>query len=160
MLTQARLKELIHYDPETGIMTWRVNRGAVKAGDIAGNKSGNRLQLMVDGLPTLVHRFIWLYVHGKWPDGVIDHIDGNGHNNRLSNLRYVSQHVNTQNNREARSNNQTGFLGVIFDKSRNLYRSEITLNGKNRYLGRFKTPEEAHEAYLKAKRKLHEGCTI
>lgn len=160
MLTQARLKELITYNPETGIMHWRVTRGKAQAGDVAGNPSKNRLQLTVDGIPTLVHRFIWLYVYGKWPDGVIDHIDGNGHNNRLSNLRDVPQAINTQNNRKARSNSKSGFLGVIFDKRRGSYRAEITLDGKNKYLGRFSTPEEAHAAYLKAKRELHPGCTI
>lgn len=160
MLTQARLKELITYDPETGVMHWRVSRGKAMAGDVAGNPNKNRLQLTVDGVATLVHRFIWLYVYGKWPDGVIDHIDGNGHNNSLKNLRDVSQHVNTQNNREPRSNNKSGFLGVCLDRSRGLYKAEITLDGRNRHLGRFATAEEAHEAYLKAKRELHEGCTI
>lgn len=125
-----------------------------------GNPTQGRLQLCVDNHNTLIHRYIWLYVHGKWPDGVIDHIDGNAMNNRLDNLRDVSQHVNTQNNRKARSNNRSGFLGVHFDKNRNLYKAEITMAGKNRHLGRFNTPEEAHEAYLKAKRELHEGCTI
>jgi hypothetical protein len=154
MLTQARLKELISYDPETGIMR------RISTGKIAGNNTRGYLQMMVDGVPGLAHRFAWLYVHGKWPDGNIDHIDGNGHNNRLENLRDVTQAINTQNNRKARSNSQSGFLGVIFDKSRGLYRAEITLNGKNKYLGRFGTPEEAHEAYLQAKRAIHPGCTI
>ncbi len=160
MLTQARLKELISYDPETGLMHWRASRSGVKAGSPAGNLTRGYLQLTVDGVATVVHRFAWLYVYGEWPKHNIDHIDGNRSNNRISNLRDVPQQINTQNSKGPRTNNKSGFLGVCFDKHRNLYKAEITLDGRNRYLGRFKTPEEAHEAYLKAKRKLHEGCTI
>jgi hypothetical protein len=154
MTTQARLKELFTYDPDTGIMR------RISTGRVVGNRTRDRLQLCVDGYNTLIHRYIWVFVHGHWPEFNIDHIDGNPMNNRIDNLRDVPQQINTQNNRKPRSNNGSGFLGVHFDKSRGLYKAEITLDGRNRYLGRFKTPEEAHEVYLKAKRKLHDGCTI
>jgi hypothetical protein len=158
MLTQARLHELISYDPETGIMRWRVNKGAVKAGQVAGNPNRGYLQLMVDGHPTFVHRFIWFYVYGKWPDGNIDHIDGNRSNNRLRNLRDVTQSMNIQNEIKPRSNNKSGFLGV--KANRGLWKAEISVNGKTKFLGRFKTPEEAHHVYIEAKRQFHPGCTI
>ena len=158
MLTQARLHELLSYDPETGIMRWRVNKGAVRAGQIAGNLTRGYLQLMVDGHPTVVHRFIWFYVYGKWPDRNIDHIDGNKSNNRLCNLRDVTQAMNIQNEIKPRSNNKSGFLGV--KANRGLWKAEISVHGKTKFLGRFKTPEEAHQVYLEAKRRLHPGCTI
>jgi hypothetical protein len=158
MLTQARLHELLSYDPETGIMTRRVNKGHIKAGQVAGNPTRGYLQLMIDGHMTFVHRFIWLYVYGKWPDGNIDHIDGNRSNNRLSNLRDVSQAMNIQNERKPRSNNKSGFLGV--KANRGLWKAEISIDGKTKFLGRFKTPEEAHQVYVEAKRKLHPGCTL
>ena len=158
MLTQARLHKLLSYDPETGIMRWRVNKGAVRAGQIAGNLTRGYLQLMVDGHPTVVHRFIWLYVYGKWPDKNIDHIDGNRSNNRLCNLRDVTQAMNIQNEIKPRSNNKSGFLGV--KANRGLWKAEISVHGKTKFLGRFKTPEEAHQVYLEAKRRLHPGCTI
>lgn len=158
MLTQSRLHELLSYDSETGIMRWRVNKGAAKSGQIAGNPTRGYLQLMVDSHPTLVHRFIWLYVHGKWPDGNIDHIDGNRSNNRLCNLRDVTQAMNIQNEIKPRSNNKSGFLGV--KRNRGLWKAEISVNGKTKFLGRFKTPEEAHQVYIEAKRRLHPGCTI
>lgn len=158
MITQKRLHELLSYDPQTGIMRWRVNKGAVRAGQIAGNVTRGYFQLMVDGHPTFLHRFIWLYVYGKWPDGNIDHIDGNRSNNRLCNLRDVSQAMNIQNERKPRSNNKSGFLGVKLN--RGLWKAEISINGKTKFLGRFKTPEEAHQVYVEAKRKFHPGCTI
>lgn len=158
MIIQARLHELLSYDPETGVMRWRVNKGPVKAGDVAGNPTRGYLQLMVDGHMTFVHRFIWFYVHGTWPIGNIDHIDGNRSNNRIANLRDVSQAMNIQNERKPRSNNKSGFLGV--KANRGLWKAEISINGKTKFLGRFKTPEEAHQVYVEAKRRLHPGCTI
>jgi len=158
MITQARLHELLSYDPETGVMRWRVNKGPVKAGDVAGNPTRGYLQLMVDGHMTFVHRFIWFYVHGTWPIGNIDHIDGNRSNNRIANLRDVSQAMNIQNERKPRSNNKSGFL--VVKANRGLWKAEISINGKTKFLGRFKTPEEAHQVYVEAKRRLHPGCTI
>jgi hypothetical protein len=158
MITQKRLRELLSYDPETGVMLWRVSRGKAKAGQIAGNPTRGYLQLMVDGHATFVHRFIWLYVHGKWPDGNIDHIDGDRSNNRLVNLRDVSQAINIQNERKPRSNNKSGFLGV--SANRGLWKAEISITGKTKFLGRFKTPEEAHQVYVEHKRKLHPGFML
>ncbi len=158
MITQERLKELLSYDPETGIMKWKVNKGAVRAGQIAGNATRGYLQLTVDQHSTFLHRFIWLYVYGKWPDGNIDHIDGNRLNNRIFNLRDVSQAMNIQNERKPRKNNKSGFLGV--KASRGLWKAEISINGKTKFIGRFKTPEEAHFAYIEEKRRVHPGFML
>jgi hypothetical protein len=104
------------------------------------------------------HRAAWLYVHGKWPNGQIDHINGDRSDNRISNLRDVSHSVNQQNVHRPRRDNASGFLGVT--RQKNLWTSQVTVSGKTLHLGLFKTPEEAASAYLEAKRKHHTGCTI
>jgi hypothetical protein len=158
MITQERLQELFHYNPETGVLTRKVTKGGQRAGSIAGNKTRGYLQLMVDGHAGFVHRFIWLYVYGSWPSKNIDHIDGNRSNNRLSNLRDVSQALNAQNERKPRSNSKSGFLGV--KQCRGKWRAEICINGKTKFLGRFNKPEEAYSAYVEAKRKVHPGFML
>jgi hypothetical protein len=115
----------------------------------------------VDAKRYLAHRLAWLFVYGKWPDKHIDHIDGNTSNNRLNNLRDVSVVVNAQNrtrcNKQRRSG--SGLLGAHrhFDGS---WRARIRVNGKTVHIGLYKTPQEAHEAYLAYKRIHHAGCTL
>jgi hypothetical protein len=107
------------------------------------------------------HRLAWLYEYGEFPEKIIDHIDGNRTNNSIHNLRDVSQALNSQNQKEARIDNGTGYLGVTFDKRPRTakYRARIGITGcaKRICLGYFETPELAHLAYLDAKRKLHPG---
>ena len=161
--TLKDLKHSLDYNPETGGFCWKVAVGKrVRVGSIAGNigKSDGRLRIRFQGKNYQAHRLAWLLTHGKWPDGMIDHLDGNPLNNRISNLRDVSSSVNSQNQRKAQANNVTGFLGVYFHKRANKFLAQISLSGKNIYLGLFQTAEEAHAAYLAAKRELHEGCTI
>lgn len=102
-----------------------------------------------------------MIVTGSWPVGDIDHIDGNPANNKFANLRDVLHKTNTENRRKATRNKASGMpIGVSIDKRDGGIRADITVNGRARSLGRFKTPELAHDAYLKAKREFHLGCTI
>ena len=160
-VTAARLREVLHYDPETGVFTWKVKASnRIKVGDIAGTivKSGY-ISISIDADMIRAHRLAWLYMNDEWPVGDIDHIDGNRANNALSNLRDVSRSKNLQNLKRAHSDNKaSGLLGVYADKKK--WAASLTLNGKRFRLGVFDSPEEAHIAYLEAKRKLHEGCTI
>lgn len=162
-LTAERLRELLHYDPETGLFTWLVHRQRNRAGTIAGSAhSMGYVEIGVSGSSYLAHRLAWLYVHGAWPVGDIDHINGNRSDNRISNLRDVTKVVNMQNRRAATTNNISGLMGVS-KSSAKLPRwfSRIQDNsGKMRYLGTFETPDLAHAAYVNAKREMHEGCTI
>lgn len=162
-LTRDRLKELMHYDQETGVFTRLVttnNRGA-KAGDTAGSKSKNGYLFVSIGYKKyLLHRLAWLYVHGCWPEKDIDHINGIRTDNRIANLRDVSRSENLQNTRGPRANSSSGLLGVSFDKGRNKWTSQIMLDGKHIHLGRFDDKEKAHQEYLKAKRIHHSTCTI
>lgn len=160
MLTQARLKELLSYDPEVGIFSWIVERGKCHKGSPAGClDSRGYLVITIDRKRYYAHRMAWLYMNGSMPSMNIDHMDGNKSNNKISNIRDVSVSTNAQNLKQATSRNlSTGVLGVRMLKGK--YLSQITIDGKDRHLGTFNSPEEAHEAYLNTKRKLHEGCTI
>lgn len=160
-ITAAFLRELFHYDPETGVFTRIVTRQGqgARAGDVAGTlKPSGYLTIWICGANHMAHRLAWLYVHGTWPAHEIDHIDGNRANNAIANLRDVTRSVNHENLRRARSDSAHGFLGVspFFGK----WKSRITVNGKFQHLGVYDTPEEAHAVYLEAKRRLHVGCTI
>lgn len=147
--TQAELKELLHYDPETGVFTWRKTRAGTPSGRGYRRISlGNRL--------ILEHQLAWLYMTGEWPNHPIDHVNRDGCDNRWSNLRRAT---GTQNNANRRSHSQNtiGLKGVGKDHSRkNPYRAQITVNRRQIHLGQFKTPEEAHAAYCRAA-KLHFG---
>lgn len=156
-LTQARLRELLHYDPATGVFTRNVSTGGkAKAGTIAGSLSNRGYQkICVDYKMYWAHRLAWFYVRGTWPDK-IDHKDGNPSNNSFDNLRDTNNKENQQNRISAKVDNRSsGMLGVSQYSGKWIAR--ICVDGKVRYIGGFDTPEEASEAYRSAKRALHEG---
>jgi hypothetical protein len=101
------------------------------------------------------HRLAWFYMTGRWPKEQIDHINGNRADNRFCNLREASDGYNKQNRRAAQADNKCGFLGVHWNKQARAWQAELKTKGRKTYLGRFKTPEEAHEAYIDGKRRLH-----
>ena len=155
-LTAERVRELLNYDPETGIFTWRVSRGGVVAGAIAGANNGKGyLRIVIDNRKYRAHRLAWLMTFGEWPDDQIDHMDGDKLNNRIVNLRECSNSKNHQNLGGAYSNNAIGVLGVYYFKKSKKWRAQITHDKKQHHLGSFETPEQAHEAYCLAKRELH-----
>nr|WP_274383193.1 HNH endonuclease [Cupriavidus gilardii] len=128
---------------------------------VAGSPDkGGYLQIFFAGKNHKAHRLAWLYMTGSWPSSNIDHINGVPWDNRWANLRDTPQSVNAQNLRRPRRDNKTGFLGVSPDRRRGGFIAQISANGRCRYLGRFPTPELAHQAYVQAKRQLHAGCTI
>lgn len=154
------VRELLSYEAETGDLVWRVNRGRYYvAGRPAGSvtRDGYR-RVSILGARVHAHRLAWAHVHGEWPSGPIDHIDGNRTNNAISNLRVVTKRVNSQNQRHATRASASGVLGVWAVGSR--WRAAIKDRGRSRYLGYFDSANEAHEAYVTAKRRLHEGCTL
>ena len=99
ILTVERLRELLHYDSDTGVFTWRVYRSpGAKKGDVAGCvNEGGYIATQVDRKHYLSHRLAWLYVYGAWPIDEIDHKDGNPANNHIANLRDVTRLTNSQN---------------------------------------------------------------
>lgn len=160
-LTQARLKELLHYDPITGSFTWIVNRGRLTCkGKQAGymHHSGY-LCLTIEDADYRAHRVAWLYVHGEWPASILDHKDRNRANNAFDNLRLCGSHSENSENRGLRKDSSTGYPGVTCRKGRcqyNPYEARLQKDGKRLHLGNFGTPEEAYEAYLFAKKHLHQ----
>lgn len=158
----AALRAAFSYDPETGLVLWiKPSSNRAKAGELAGgpNRHGYT-RIGFQGRDHLAHRIAWAIHYGRWPDGVLDHIDGNPANNRIANLRDVSMRINMQNRRTATRGSLSGLLGAHLHKATGLWHAVIKTSGKVTSLGYHKTPEEAHAAYLEAKRRLHEGCTI
>jgi hypothetical protein len=157
-LTAERLRELFDYDADAGLFTRRTGRGGGRAGAAVGTEPNNGdgyCQLGVDGSKYLVHRLVWLYVHGEWPKQQIDHIDGNRMNNRLANLRDTSSAVNARNKSAPRRDNKsTGILGVT--KTRTGFVAQLKVGKKNHYLGTYANPEDAQRAYSEAKRSMHQ----
>lgn len=161
MLTQEQLKNILDYNPDTGVFTRRYGGQGTYAGRIVGTRStkgylftsiGNRLNHKKYSL----HRLAWLYMTGKWPKEQIDHINLIKDDNRWVNLREAN---NSQNhfNRPKQKNNTTGFKGIWIDPRNtiNPYVAQIMYNGKKKFLGCFQTPEEAHKAYCFAVEKYH-----
>lgn len=160
-LTQSRLRELLQYDPETGVFVSARDAGRwgrIRAGTPVGWCECGYWTIHVEGRKYRAARLAWLYMTGTWPAGVVDHRDGDKTNNRFGNLRDVTVAVNTQNQRRAPVTNKLGLLGVTKHQGR--YRAVIQAGGKSKHIGAFDTPEGAHEAYVAAKRQLHEGCTL
>ena len=156
-LTQDRLKELLHYDPETGIFTRRVNRrGGAKAGVAVGypDKTGYMCFKLL-GKHRKIHRLAFLYMEGVFPPDQVDHINGDRADNRWANLRHSNAQENAHNYGGPTSKNRAGYLGVSVTTCVRPYRACIGVLGKVKHLGNFTTPEAAHAAYLKAKDELH-----
>jgi hypothetical protein len=158
-----KLQNILWYDRNTGLFTWRVKTcRKVVPGMVAGSvKPDQRRVIRIDGKRYRASRLAWFYVTGNWPTGVVDHIDGDPSNDRIENLRNVSIAENVQNQSKAHKRNRSsGLLGVSKFKERKKWRARICTNGVTVMLGWFDTPEEAHQAYVNAKRKLHVTCTL
>ena len=126
ILTQSRLKEVLHYCPDTGVFTWirtkQVRMIDKEAGTIAWN--GYR-DVSINGKKHGCHRLAWIYIHGDFPINNIDHINGIKTDNRIENLRDVSQSENLKNAR-LRSDNKTGVTGVYINKSKKSWTMRIS----------------------------------
>lgn len=160
-ITAEYVRRLFNYDPDTGIFTRIVSVGSrgqegmqVGSADLHGYKT-----VRIEKRSYKIHRLAWLYVHGAWPVGDIDHINGNRSDNRIVNLRDVTRAVNLQNQRRATNNRSTGVLGV-YKAENGRFNTKISINNKCVDLGTFDTLEEARDTYIAAKRKHHAGCTL
>lgn len=158
-ITAEKLREVLHYDPETGIFTWLVSTSnRVKVGQRAGTlvktaRGGPRRNIKVLGRLYKEHHLAWLYVHGVWPE-MLDHKDGNGTHNWIENLRPCTLGQNNANRKLDRRSN-SGYKGVVLHKVSGRWRAYIRSNGNMTSLGYFDTPELAHAAYCKAADMLH-----
>jgi HNH endonuclease/AP2 domain len=153
-LTSEELHRILHYDPETGIFTFLVQRGARRIGQKAGCPDARgHLIFSIHGRSYRAHRVAWLYVHGRWPAQQIDHIDGIRDNNAINNLREASNLENSRNSKRYVTN-KSGFKGVSFCKEKNKWVAHINTKGKTKHLGYFRTPELASILYEKTAKEL------
>lgn len=157
-LTAERVRELLHYDPDTGIFTNRIRRGNNPAGSIVGARQrGRYINIELDDRQYSGHRLAWLYVYGEWPTHNIDHINGDGRDNRFCNLRDVAQALNLQNRR---GYGETGVKNVYLKHKGaggrwTYYEVALNVNGKTVYSKLFKTLAEAEAAAIEARAKYH-----
>ena len=156
MLTQADVKKLFDYNPDTGSCT-RLTRPSrnVHIGDELGSvhcySGGLKYrQTEINRTQYGIHRLIWLWVTGEWPENDIDHIDGNGLNNAWSNLREAT-HIENMRNKKIGANNQSGVVGVSFYAQTKKWRAAINVaSGEKKHLGYFDSLEGAKAARLQA----------
>lgn len=148
-LTIARLRELLVYDPETGIFRNRISRRRVRAGAVAGciNSQGYVI-ICIDYVHYRAHHIAWLYHYGRWPEGgEMDHEDMVRHHNAIANLREATQSLNNA-NRRAYSNNKSGYKGVYWHRRNKKWIAMVRKDRKGIHVGSFDCPKAAHEAYL------------
>lgn len=159
-LDSTRLRELLDYNPDTGVFTWRVTASRNTAvAKVAGYVAANKYRtIRIAGQGYLAHRLAWQYVHGAPPVNSIDHINGIRDDNRIANLREATQAQNTQNRSRPQGGNP--YLGVYWYAQRNKWRALIILNGHAKHIGLFTTAEEARDAYLAAKKEIHPFANI
>lgn len=161
-ITQERLREVLDYNPETGVFTWKVRvlrdefRRTDKvwntrwAGKVAGfTRPDGYIGLMVDGRKCQAHRAAWLYLHGSWPPADLDHIDGDKSNNAAWNLRHASRSKNMA-NIGAHADNSVGAKGVYRDRRTGKFVARISPNGRSIHLGVFDNLSDAKMAYARA----------
>jgi hypothetical protein len=158
-LTQERLKEVLNYCPESGVFVWiGKTAGQRKFGNVAGTTSVSGYRdIKVDGTLFRAHRLAWLYVYGEFPPDQIDHINREKADNRLVNLRAVTQSEN-QHNSNLKITNKSGFKGVCYHKNNKKWCAQIRLNSVSKNLGYFASPEAAGAAYLAAQKIYHPTC--
>lgn len=159
ILTATFVRALLLYDPLTGDFFKRSKKGKLVQIALAVDKFGRR-QIVFGTKHYKAHRVAWLYMTGELPANHVDHIDGDASNNAFTNLRLATNKENMQNRKGHTVANKLGFLGVCPNGQNGKFTAQITVQGKKLHLGTFDTPEEAHEAYLDAKRKFHPFNTM
>lgn len=151
------LRSLLSYNHETGQLVW-LSKAAKNTviGAIAGKpqKPHGYVQIGINKKIYYAHRLAWKLYYGTEPKGVIDHINGNRTDNRIANLRDVSNCENVTNSHKNKRNT-TGYKGVCYNKKLKKYQANICKNYVQHHLGLFDTPEEAHAAYCEASQRLH-----
>lgn len=150
-LSWERLTEILDYDVNTGIFTNKISGIRRVKGSIAGHliNSTGYVTIKIDSHAYRAHRLAWLYCFKEWPEGFIDHIDGNKSNNCIDNLREASNRENKQNGK-IQANNTSGYKGVSFEKCSGKYKAYIRVEGRLKNLGRYNTAEEASIMYKQA----------
>ncbi len=151
MITQQRLRELLDYNPDTGIFTWKKGlKGTAQGGTAGYMRYDGYIKISIDGQPYLAHRLAWVYVFGSNPIKMLDHIDRNPSNNSIGNLRLATPALNNAN---TEIKNKYGYRGIGINR-RGGWIASISIKGKVIKLGNFSTKEAAAKAYQDALNKL------
>lgn len=150
MTTQKQLKSVLHYNPETGDFFWikTLSHRAV-AGRKAGSLVNGYYEISIYGKRNRSHRLAFVYMTGKMPKKMVDHINGIKTDNRWVNLRECDNSKNLGNMKRPK-HNKSGVKGVYWDSSRKKWHAQIQRKGKSISLGRYKTIDDAAKAYWKA----------
>lgn len=150
-VTLDMVREWLHYDPDTGVFTWIKAKPGIRVGRVAGrNHCDGYRQICLNGHIYLAHRLAWFLFYGQWPAQMLDHINENKSDNRIANLRDVSQTKNQLNQKNAQRNSATGVRGVS-PTTNGRYRAQIMLGRKQYALGTYLTVQEASVAYRAAR---------
>nr|WP_267875820.1 HNH endonuclease [Massilia sp. CCM 8734] len=151
---------LFHYDPNNGLFIYRVSPSRrVSVGSIAGCQHNGYIRIFINRVAYKAHRLAWMYVHGKEPSNLLDHINGGGVDNRIANLREASNAENMQNTKLAITN-KSGVTGVHWVDRDKRWRVRIGLDGQQKSIGSFRKKEDAIQACEKAKKTLHPFQTV
>lgn len=162
-LSWERLNFLLKYEPSTGHLIWKVKSRSnqIKVGDVAGTLSHfGYIAVQIDSKLFKAHRLVWFLEHKQWPVEQIDHINHVRSDNRLENLREAKRHENGGHQIQAHSQSKSKVLGVCWNKHHKRWVAKINHKGKRTYLGYYKDIEDAKDAYLTAKRRLHSHNTL
>jgi hypothetical protein len=156
MITLTRLREVLHYDPATGVFTWLKTLSKRRsAGLSAGSlRSDGYIVIKIDDVRTRAHRFAWLYMTGAFPKEQIDHINGVRNDNRWCNLRAATRAQNLANARLAVTNT-SGMKGASWHRAAQKWHAQIRVDGRRIHIGLFDTAQDAHAAYMAKARELH-----
>lgn len=159
--TIDQLRDALDYNPETGALTWKWRCGVhlrannMYAGKVAGHRNATGyISIRVHDILMPAHRAAWAIQHGSWPDGEIDHVNRERADNRICNLRVATRSENSR-NVPRHNDSSSPYKGVSWDKAKGLWQAGIGHEGKRKALGRFKTAEEARDAYQNAARQLY-----
>lgn len=152
-LIAERLREVLHYDPVTGVFTRLIGRSNAPAGSVAGSRGDRYLRIMIDGVQFNAHRLAWLYMTGAFSAALIDHRDGDGFNNRWGNLREATPTQNMFNARIGR-HNRSGRKGVSWCGWKRMWCAQIMIGGSPKKLGYFLDLDKAAAAYIAAAREI------
>lgn len=152
MLTQQRLKELIHYDPATGVFTWNVVRGPKGKGSTVGQslRKGKGLEkwVVIDKTRRRLSDMAFLFMTGEFPSGVMCFLDTNRSNLAWSNLKeVVKQSPKTTRLISDKTKLKSGYKGVYWHKQIKKWTARITFNSRSIYLGVFSDPKDGARAY-------------
>jgi hypothetical protein len=153
LLTQEYLKSILDYDLDTGVFTWKVNKSkTAKAGDVAGWSYNGYREIEINNKKYKAHRLAWLYVYGEMPKNLIDHVDGNRSNNKISNLREATYQTNSENYKTPQTN-KSGVKNVSWYKNLNKWVVSISVKQTGKTIGYFDDLELAELVAIEARNK-------